>query len=349
MSTRRVVHYVNQFFGGLGGEDRADAAPEMRPGPVGPGVLLQQLLAGDAEVVATVICGDNRMAEQTDATLPAVVEMIRAQRPDLVIAGPAFNAGRYGVACAAVCGAARRELKVPALTAMYVENPGRELLDRAVVAAVAGSTSSGMKADLERLVGLVRKTLRGEALGPADVEGYHPTGKRVNEFAGEIGAERMVAMLVRKLRGEPYTSELVVPRFDAAPPAPPVPDLEHAVLAIVTTAGVVKTGNPEGIESWRATKWARYSLAGLDELSPEAFTCVHGGYDNRFIRQDPHRAIPLDVLRRWAAKGRIGKIHDILYTTVGNVMPVERARRLGREVAEELRHAGVQAVLATAT
>ena len=93
----------------------------------------------------------------------------------------------------------------------------------------------------------------------------------------------------------------------------------------------------------------RRSAPDLDGLAPDAFTCVHGGYDNRYIRSDPHRAVPLDVLRRWAAAGRIGKIHDVLYTTVGNVMPVERARRLGREVAQELRDAGVQAVLQTAT
>jgi len=349
MGSPRVVHYVNQFFGGLGGEDRADAEPELRSGPVGPGVLLQQLLGSEAEVVGTVVCGDNRMAERQAETLPAVMDLMRRAQPDLVVAGPAFNAGRYGVACAAVCAGAHRELGVPALTAMFVENPGRELLDRAVVAAVAGPTSASMRADLERLVGLARKTLRGEPLGPADVEGYHPTGRRVNEFAEDNGAERMVAMLVRKLQREAYVSELVVPRFDQAPPAPPVRDLGRTVLGIVTTAGVVRAGNPEGIESWRATKWARYSLAGLDGLGPDAFTCVHGGYDNRYIRSDPHRAVPLDVLRRWAADGRIGKIHDVLYTTVGNVMPVERARRLGREVAEELRDAGVQAVLQTAT
>lgn len=349
MSGRRVVHYVNQFFGGLGGEDKADAAPELRRGAVGPGVLLQQLLGTEAEIVGTVLCGDNRMAARQAETVPAVLDLIRPLRPDLVVAGPAFNAGRYGLACVAVCAGARRTLGVPALTAMFVENPGREMLDMSVVAAVAGPTAATMKTDLERLAHLALRTLRGEPLGPADVEGYHPTGRRVNEFGERTGAERMVAMLVEKLRGRPYVSELIVPRFDQVPPAPPVRVLGNSVLAVVTTSGIVRTGNPDGIESWRATKWARYSLAGLDALTPDSFTCIHGGYDNRHIRSDPHRAVPLDVLRRYAGEGRIGKIHDVLYTTVGNVMPVERARRLGREVAEELRNAGVQAVLQTAT
>ena len=196
---------------------------------------------------------------------------------------------------------------------------------------------------------LALKLVRKEPLGPADVEGYLPTGRRVNEFSDRTGAERMVEMLVRKLRKESYVSELVVPQLDRVRPAPPVTDLAHATLAIVTTSGVVRAGNPEGIESWRATKWARYPLAGVADLSPDAFTCVHGGYDNRYIRQDPHRAVPLDVLRRYLRAGRVGRLHEVLYTTVGNVMPVERARRLGREVAQELRVANVQAVLFTAT
>jgi glycine reductase len=349
MGGTKVVHYLNQFFGGVGGEDRADLPPEVRPGPVGPGQQLQRLLGADVTVVGTVVCGDNRIAEQPAETLAAVIDLLRNLKPDLVVAGPAFNAGRYGVACAAVCAAARRELKVPAVTAMFPENPGREGLDPAVLVAVAGATSATMKADLERLARLASKVLRQEPLGPADVEGYLPTGRRVNEFGDETGADRMVAMLVRKLRGEPYVSELVVPRFDSVPPASPVADLSRTTLGIVTTSGVVRTGNPERMESWRATKWARYPLDGVAALSPDAFTCVHGGYDNRHIRADPHRAVPLDVLRQYTQQGKIGRLHEVLYTTVGNVMPVERARRLGREVAEELRDAGVQAVIFTAT
>ena len=49
MTTLRVVHYLNQFFAGIGAEDRADTPPGHREGPVGPGRLLQQALGDRAE------------------------------------------------------------------------------------------------------------------------------------------------------------------------------------------------------------------------------------------------------------------------------------------------------------
>lgn len=349
MAAFRVALYLNQFFGGVGGEEKADAPPELRPGPVGPGALLQQFLGEEAPIAGTIVCGDNRMAERQEETLPAVVEILRALRPDLVVAGPAFAAGRYGLACAAVCAAARRTLGVPAVTAMSPENPGAAGIDSAVLVAVAGETAATMTHDLQRMARLIHKVLRREPLAPSDEDGYLPRGRRVNEFGDQTGAERMVQMLLKKLRGEPFVSEVIVPRFDRVPPAPPVRDLREVTLAIVTTSGVVRKGNPEGIESWRATKWARYPIAGLTDLSADEFTCVHGGYDTRHIRANPNRAVPLDVLTRYEKEGRIGRLHPVLYSTVGNVMPVERARRLGREVARELRDAGVQAVLMTAT
>lgn len=349
MGEFRVVHYLNQFFGGLGGEGQADAPPVVRPGPLGPGLLLQELLGEEARIVGTVVCGDNRMAERPEETVAAVLELLRGLQPGLVVAGPAFGAGRYGVACAAVCAGARRDLGIPALTAMHPENPGLDGIDRSVLVGLAGPTAATMRQDLERLSRLIRKTARGEPLGPSDAEGYFPRGRRVNEFGEQTGAERMVEMLLRRLRGEPFVSEVIVPRFDRVPPAPPVPDLRKATLAIVTTSGVVPQGNPDGIESWRATRWARCSLGDLAALTPEAFTCVHGGYDNRHVRANPHRAVPLDVLRRYEKAGRVGRLHGVWYSTVGNVMPVERARRLGLELARELREGGVQAVLLTAT
>jgi len=31
----KVVHYINQFFGQIGGEDKADTPPLVKEGPVG--------------------------------------------------------------------------------------------------------------------------------------------------------------------------------------------------------------------------------------------------------------------------------------------------------------------------
>jgi len=59
--------------------------------------------------------------------------------------------------------------------------------------------------------------------------------------------------------------------------------------------------------------------------------------------------VPLDVLREWEKRGRIGRLHEVLWSTVGNVMPVEWARQRGREVAQEMRDAGIQAAILTAT
>ena len=55
----RVGHYLNQFFAGIGAEERANHAPERREGAVGPGRALQALLKEDGRVVSTLVCGDN--------------------------------------------------------------------------------------------------------------------------------------------------------------------------------------------------------------------------------------------------------------------------------------------------
>ncbi len=58
MEKIRVVHYINQFFAQIGGEEKADIEPVLMEGIVGPGLALKSGLGDDYEVVATVICGD---------------------------------------------------------------------------------------------------------------------------------------------------------------------------------------------------------------------------------------------------------------------------------------------------
>ena len=59
----KIVHYLNQFFGGIGGEEKADIPPEYRSAPVGPGIALARQLGERGNIVGTIVCGDNYFIE----------------------------------------------------------------------------------------------------------------------------------------------------------------------------------------------------------------------------------------------------------------------------------------------
>jgi glycine reductase len=66
----RVAHYLNQFFAGVGGEDKAGYPFEVREGAVGPGRALQVLFGDQATITHTLVCGDNAFHEILTPTSP---------------------------------------------------------------------------------------------------------------------------------------------------------------------------------------------------------------------------------------------------------------------------------------
>jgi glycine reductase len=349
MGTVRVVCYLNQFFGQLGGEDKAGVGPQLVAGAVGPARAVQQALGDAGTVVATVICGDNYVAEQTERAVAELLALVRAERPDLVVAGPAFLAGRYGVACGALCVAVQATLGIPAVTGMHAENPGVGLYRRQVYIAQTGADAARMLEEVRRLVGLGLKLVRGEAVAAPAVEGYFARGITRNAVADRTGAERAVAMLLDKLAGRAFASEVPLPDFPGVPAPRLVKTLEGATIALVTDGGWVPRGNPDGIEALNATRFGAYSIEGKAGLDASQYDNVHRGYDTTFVKQDPHRLVPVDVARELEQTGAIGKLHETVYSTVGVATTLAHSARMGREIAEKLRAAGVDAVILTST
>ena len=346
MARFRVLHYVNQFFGQLGGEAEADAPLQIRPGAIGPGQLLQATLGAEAEIVATLIGGDNYVASDPERAGGEAVELARPWRPDLIIAGPAFAAGRYGVACGAISEAAGKALGIPAVTAMHPESPGVELYRRHAYIIPAGSTVRGMEEAAARMAALASKLLRGETVAPA-ADGYIPRGILVNSVVEETAARRGVTMLLAKLRSESYATEIPPPRWDRVPPPPPIKALAAATIALVSEGGLVARGNPDRLEAWGATKYLRYPVDRAD-LTPDAYECIHGGFDVSFACADPDRIVPLDAARVLEQEGRI-RLFPWWFSTMGNNTTVENARRFGASIARELREGGADGVILTAT
>jgi glycine reductase len=347
MSGVRVVHYVNQFFGQLGGEEHADAAPQIRPGAVGPGRVLERLLSDGATLVATVVCGDNRFADSPEETAAQIVEMLREHAPGVLVAGPAFDAGRYGLACGHLCAAVQERLGIPAVTGMSPENPAVELFRDRVLIARTGASARSMAEALNHLARLAMRLGSGERIHrPADADCF-ARGLKRSVFLEQPAARRAVDLLLRKLAGATYQSEISIPRFDTVTPAPPPADLSRAVVAVVTDGGLIHAGNPEGMPAGFTDRSVALSVAARARLDPETFDVHHGGYDTRFVKADPNRLVPIDALRDLEAEGFIGRLFDTVYSTAGLGMSLTNARRLGRDIAWNLKRQGVEAVILT--
>ncbi len=345
----RVVHYINQFFAGIGGEGKANIPPEVREGAVGPGMALNQAFESEAEVVGTIICGDSYFADNIEKARQEILEMVKRFAPDGLVAGPAFNAGRYGTACGDVCETVGKTLSIPTVSGMYKENPGVDMYRKSTYIVETADSARGMKDALPVMARILLKQLKGEPLGRPEEEGYIPRGVRVNFFAEKTGAERALDMLVKKLRGEPFTTEYPMPVFDKVPPNPPVTDMKNATVALVTSGGIVPKGNPDHIEASSASKYGEYSLEGVQAISAETHQTAHGGYDPTYANEDPNRVLPVDAMRELEKEGVFRKFHETYYSTVGNGTSVANASRFGSEIAQKLKEQNVDAVIVTST
>ena len=118
----RVVHYLNQVYAGIGRDEKADLPAEVREQPIGPARLLNYLMGDRGNVVSTIVCGDGYFQQRRDEVLALLETVLRESQADLMVAGPGFDLESYGLACGAVCIAAR-DMGVPALTAMTTSSP----------------------------------------------------------------------------------------------------------------------------------------------------------------------------------------------------------------------------------
>ncbi len=346
---KKAIHYINQFFAGIGGEDTADYKPEIREGLLGPSLALNSML--DAEVTHTIICGDNFMGSNTDEAVETILGFLEDKEFDIFVAGPAFQAGRYGVACGTICKAVKEKFNVPVITSMNEENPGVEMFKKDIYIFEGGKSAAKLRDDVRVMANFANKILKGEKTGSADEEGFFPRGIRAQIWleSGKTAAERGVDMLVKKLNGEPFETELLIPKQDRVPIASPIRDLSKANIAMVTTGGIVPVDNPDRIQSASATRWGKYDISKVDRLESGVYKTIHAGFDPAAADADPNVIMPIDAMKAYLKEGKIGKLHDYFYSTVGTGTTQAEASRMGKEIVGKLKEDNVDGVIMTST
>jgi glycine reductase len=356
----KIVHYLNQFFGQLGGEDKADTGFMISEGPRGPGLGLQKELGDRAELVATLICGDNYFSENTEKAGEEALKLIEPYQPNLFIAGPAFAAGRYGIACGAICKVVSQKLRIPVITGMHEENPGVEIYRRYAFICRTGDSVLDMGESLRKIAKLAFKLTSSEKgmhlitrenIPKPGEYNYFPRLILKNEYTEKTAAERSVDKLLAKVKGRPFESEIVLPKFEKVNPPDPIKDTSVCEIALISDGGLVPKGNPDGLRSRGNFRWATYDI---DTLFPEGpnlsdYEIVHGGYFPDLVLENPNRLVPVDVIRDLVNEGRIGKLHPTFFSTSGNSTVSRQCAEMGDEIAAEIKKKGIDAVILTST
>lgn len=342
----RVVHYLNQFYAGKGGEAFANTSPYKTDGSVGPGRLLEQTSKGKLKIAGTVVCGDNYFVENSSA-IKQIIELIKSYQPEAFIAGPAFLAGRYGEACAEICCAVKERLDIPVITGLAPEHPAVDRYRKDLPILRTGTTGADMKNSIPRMGEILFKLLQGIKLSSSEQNLIYKRGLKKNAILEKNAARRAVAMLITKHRGENWQSELPMPKNDLVTPAPAIKE-KSFTLALITDGGLILKGNPERMPSGRSDRYCKINIDSWEKLTPEKVEVNHFGYDNRYVLADPNRLVPLDIIKTLEKRGDI-RLHPVIYSTAGAATAIENAASFGRGIASELKKAGVQAVILTST
>jgi glycine reductase complex component B subunit gamma len=356
----KVVHYMNQFFGQLGGEAEADKGFVVREGAVGPGMALQKMLGEKAKVSATLICGDNYFSKDPEAAAIEGLKLIEAYKPDIFFAGPAFNAGRYGLACAAICQIVIKQLRIPAITGMYEENPGVEAYRKNFYICRVGNSARDMLDGLGSMVKLAyrlvskkknEQLLTKENIPSPSEYNYFSRGILRNVFVENNAAERSIIKLLSKIKGDPFETEINLPIIEKIEPPKPIQDISHCEIALASDGGLVPKGNPDRFRSVANTKWACYNLDTFipEDFKSSDFYIAHNGYFQDAVLENPYRLVPVDIMRDLVKEGKIGKLHRDFFSTTGNGGVTKTFVSMGDEIAEEMTKRGIGAVIFTGT
>jgi len=347
----RILHYLNQFFAGIGGEEKAGQEVLFIPGAVGAGTVIENAFKPRGVEYGTIVCGDNYFHEQEDNALQAIRAAIERFQPDIFLAGPAFNAGRYGLACAKVCSWVRDNRRIPALTGMHEDNPGTQEIGRHVFVLQTGASAAAMQESLKRFSLLIERLLANDETSVESFRAEYclPIPRRFTVGGAAPDYVRATDLLLAKLASQPFESE--IPRIESQRHAIPnlSAGLADTTVALVTEGGLVPKGNPDRLESSRGTRYFKYPLSGREDLPRGEFEAMHTGYDTATVDQDPDRIVPLDAMRVLEKSQRFKKLHDHYFVTTGTGAMPSKMAEIGAGIASELVDSAVGAVILTAT
>ncbi|MEM9652022.1 MAG: glycine/sarcosine/betaine reductase selenoprotein B family protein [Actinomycetota bacterium] len=131
-----------------------------------------------------------------------------------------------------------------------------------------------------------------------------------------------------------------MPEFEPGPWLTP-PPLEEATVAMISTAGLHRRGDPPfrvGAVDYRI-------IPGDVDFGDLVLSHISANFDRSAFQQDPNIMFPMDRLRELADAGEIGGVSNWHYSFMGAQPDPSRMEETGMEVGRLLAEDGVDVAL----
>ena len=306
-----VVHYLNQFFAGLGGEEAADTEPFRIDGPVGPG---NALAAAGITPDITIGCGDDYFGQHEAEALRSLLGWIGELRP-----------GRPGLRSVVRIGPLRIRVRRGGSGGRPTGHPGRRGDDPRFARR---ARERGRR--LHRAHGLERREhadrvahdrVAGDRLAAGETGREVPTKRDISRegsaqtcMPARTGAARAVDLVLSKLEGA------VRDRDRAARPRGP-----GAAAHRRRGDGDRGARDRGGLRARRAIRIVCRPVtrtcgcgtrSGCGSMSADRYETVHAGFDTAVANRIRTGWFPWTPARELEANGKIGHLarhvlHDL--------------------------------------
>ena len=194
------------------------------------------------------------------------------------------------------------KLGIPVVMGMSEENPGVDLYRQALYIIDSGTNAARMRDVLGKMAHLATKLVNKVEIGLPAEEGYLTRGLIRDQFVEQTAAQRLVDMVLAKVKGEPFQSEMTPTTFAPIPMPPPLKDLSKAKVMLITDGGLVPKGNPDKIQGSAATRWGSYKIAGCDDLKAEDYEISHGAMIRNSFGRTPIDWCRSTLCANWSGK-----------------------------------------------
>ncbi|MBM7710973.1 GrdB-related putative oxidoreductase [Enterococcus xiangfangensis] len=160
---KKIILVLNHVQAGMGSDENADLTPSGKKAALGPGqTLIPYLKEHDAEIIATLYCGDHYYLDHQEEVAKKFVGFAKKFQADAVICGPAMHYPNFGEMAGSLTKIFIQH-GIPTIAAMSIENPATQMYQKEIpIVKMPKKGGIGLNDSFKNMALLAAEKAKGE-------------------------------------------------------------------------------------------------------------------------------------------------------------------------------------------